>query len=151
LIDATAASSTAILYDICKAGGYRLDTGLATALYVGLVTDTGRFQYSNTTPAAHRMAADLQEAGLDVASVYRLVYESTPLPKLRLLERALCHLDVRLNGTLVLSCWEMTTLQARAPMMVMPKASSTRCDVSTGCGWPCSRARRFVMDECRPR
>jgi bifunctional oligoribonuclease and PAP phosphatase NrnA len=103
LLDAQAPSSTAILYDICRAGGFAIDPAMATALYVGLVTDTGRFQYSSTTPGAHRMAADLQERGLDVASVYRLVYESTPLPKLRLLERALCHLEVRLGGSLVIS------------------------------------------------
>ena len=103
LIDPTAPSSTAILYDIIKAGGFKVDQPMATALYVGLVTDTGRFQYSNTTPGAHRMAAELQEVGLDVNTIYRLVYESTPLPKLRLLERALCHLEVRLNGALVTS------------------------------------------------
>ena len=75
-----AASTTAILYDIFKEGGLAVDTTVATALYVGLVTDTGRFQYSNTTAAAHRMAAELIEAGLDVNAVYRRVYESTPSP-----------------------------------------------------------------------
>lgn len=103
LLDPAAASSTQLLHEVCKAGGFKVDRAIATALYVGLVTDTGRFQYSNTTPAAHRMAAELQESGLDVASVYRAVYESTPLPKLRLLERALCHLEVRLGGSLVTS------------------------------------------------
>ena len=45
-----AASTTAVLHDVFKAGGLAVDTAVATALYVGLVTDTGRFQYSNTTP-----------------------------------------------------------------------------------------------------
>jgi len=103
LIDAAAPSTTSILYEVFKAGGFPIDAEVATALYVGLVTDTGRFQYSNTTPSAHRMAAELQEAGCDVAAVYRRVYESTPLPKLLLLERALAHLDVRLGGALVVS------------------------------------------------
>ncbi len=103
LLDASAPSTSAILLDIFKAGGFPVDDRIATALYVGLVTDTGRFQYSNTTPAAHRIAAELQEAGVDVAEVYRQVYESTPLPKLLLLERALCHLEVRLDGALVVS------------------------------------------------
>jgi phosphoesterase RecJ-like protein len=49
------------------------------------------------------MAADLQEQGVNVSEVYRFVYESTPLPKLMLLQRALCHLDVRLGGALVTS------------------------------------------------
>ena len=103
LIDPTAPSTTAILYEVFKAGGFTIDARVATALYVGLVTDTGRFQYSNTTPRAHCMAAELQEVGLDVSSVYRQVYESTPLPKLLLLRRALNHLEVRLGGALVIS------------------------------------------------
>ena len=103
LLDSTAASSTSILYEVCKAGGFVVDTDMATALYVGLVTDTGRFQYSNTTPGAHRMAAELQERGLDVAQVYRQVYESTPLAKLKLQGRAVSHMQVRLGGALVTS------------------------------------------------
>jgi phosphoesterase RecJ-like protein len=103
LIDPLAPSTTAILYEVFKAGGFAVNAEVATALYVGLVTDTGRFQYSNTTPAAHRMAAELQEAGADVSAVYRQIYESTPLPKLLLLERALSHLEVRLGGALIVS------------------------------------------------
>jgi phosphoesterase RecJ-like protein len=103
LVDPSAPSTTAILYEVFRAGGFPIDAKVATALYVGLVTDTGRFQYSNTTPGAHRMAAELQEAGLDVGSVYREIYENTPLPKLLLLQRALSHLEVRLGGALVVS------------------------------------------------
>jgi len=102
-LDPGAPSTTAMLYAMFKAGGFPIDLEIATALYVGLVTDTGRFQYSNTTPSAHRMAAELQEAGLDVASVYREVYESTPLPKLMLLQSALSHLEIRLGGALAVS------------------------------------------------
>ncbi len=103
LIDATAPSTTAILHEVFKAGGLPVDAEVATALYVGLVTDTGRFQYANTTPAAHLMAAELQGSGVDVNRVYRRLYESTPLPKLLLLARALDHLEVRLGGALVVS------------------------------------------------
>jgi phosphoesterase RecJ-like protein len=103
LVDPAAASTTAILYEIFKAGGFPIDAEIATSLYVGLVTDTGRFQFSNTNPAAHRIAAELQEAGTQVDEVYRHVYESTPLPKLMLLARALCHLESRLGGALVVS------------------------------------------------
>ncbi len=103
LVDAGAPSTTAILYEVFKAGGFPVDAEIATALYVGLVTDTGRFQYANTTAGAHRMAAELQEAGVDVSWVYRQIYESTPLPKLMLLERALVHLEIRLDGALAVS------------------------------------------------
>jgi phosphoesterase RecJ-like protein len=103
LVDPNAPSTTAILYKIFKSGYFPVDPEIAMALYVGLVTDTGRFQYSNTTAEAHRMAAELQEAGVDVAWIYRQVYESTPLPKLMLLERALRHLEIRLDGALAVS------------------------------------------------
>lgn len=103
LVDPDAPSTSAILYEVFRAGGFPVDAEVATALYVGLVTDTGRFQYSNTSTSAHRMAAELQEAGVDVARVYRHVYESTPLSKLLLLQRALCHLEVRLGGALAVS------------------------------------------------
>jgi phosphoesterase RecJ-like protein len=103
LLDAAAASTTAILYDIFRAGRFPIDVQIAAALYVGLLTDTGRFQYSNTNPAAHRMAAELQEVGLDVAAIARQVYESVPLPKLRLLGRALDHLEMQEGGRLIMS------------------------------------------------
>jgi phosphoesterase RecJ-like protein len=61
----------------------------AEALYVGLITDTGRFMYENTGPRAHLMAADLIEAGVDVSAVYRRLYEDMPEGKLALLARAL--------------------------------------------------------------
>ena len=63
----------------------RADAGIAEALYVGLVTDTGRFSYENTTPRAHLMAAELIGAGVDVGAIYRRIYEGIPLAKLELL------------------------------------------------------------------
>jgi bifunctional oligoribonuclease and PAP phosphatase NrnA len=103
LIDAAAASTTAILYDIFKAGRFPIDVQIAASLYVGLVTDSGRFQFSNTNARAHRMAADLQDMGVDVSAISRQVYESVPLPKLRLLGRALEHVEVKHGGVLVTS------------------------------------------------
>lgn len=106
LLEPTAASTTQILYEIFEAGGLPVDAEVGTALYVGLVTDTGRFQYSNTTPAAHRMAAGLQDVGVDVNAVYRAVYETLPLAKAQLLQRALARLELRLDGRLALSWLE---------------------------------------------
>jgi phosphoesterase RecJ-like protein len=103
LVDAAAPSTTVLLHRIFAAGGYAVDAGTATALYVGLVTDTGRFQYSNTSPEAHRVAAELQVAGCDVHEVYRRVYESVPVPKMLLTQRMLAHMELRLGGALVTS------------------------------------------------
>lgn len=103
LIDPAAASSTTILYDIFREGRFPVDVQVAASLYVGLVTDTGRFQFSNTDPRAHRMAAELQEMGVDVAAIAREVYENVPKGKLRLLGRALEHMEIKHGGVLVTS------------------------------------------------
>src|ERR671928_72099 len=68
-----------------------------------LVTDTGRFQYTNTTPKALRLAAELVEAGADVHRVFQGVYESVEFAKLKLLARALERAQVYDGGRLVVS------------------------------------------------
>ena len=76
---------------------------IAQALYVGLVTDTGRFQYSNTTPKALALAAELVAAGADVHGVFQHVYETVQFAKLKLLARALERAQLYEGGRLVVS------------------------------------------------
>ena len=76
---------------------------VAEALYVGLITDTGRFMYESTGPRAHRMAAELIEAGVDVPDVYRRLYEGVPLGKLALLALALGQIQRFDSGELALA------------------------------------------------
>jgi bifunctional oligoribonuclease and PAP phosphatase NrnA len=84
------ASCTAeIVFRIAKQLEVEITPETADALYVALVTDTGRFMYENTTPEAHRMAAELIELGVDVHDVYRRLYEDLPFSRLQLLSRAL--------------------------------------------------------------
>jgi phosphoesterase RecJ-like protein len=98
------ASSTAeVLADLFDALGVVRTPELAEALYTGMVTDTGRFQYSNTTPKALRLAAELVEEGADVGKIFVEVYESTPFPKLKLLARALEHATELAGGRIVVS------------------------------------------------
>jgi bifunctional oligoribonuclease and PAP phosphatase NrnA len=75
----------------------------AQALYIGLITDTGRFMYENTGPRAHQMAAELIEAGVDVADVYRRLYEEQPAQKLALMALALSHVQRFDGGELTLT------------------------------------------------
>jgi bifunctional oligoribonuclease and PAP phosphatase NrnA len=89
LVVPSASSTAEVLADVFADLRVTLDAELAEALYVGLVTDTGRFQYSNTTPRALRLAADLVEAGASVKRVFENVYENAPFPKLKLLGKAL--------------------------------------------------------------
>ena len=84
------ASCTAeIIWDLMQLLGVPITRTIADALYVGLITDTGRFSYENTRASAHLMAAELIEAGVDVAAIYQRIYEGVPYAKLELLRRAL--------------------------------------------------------------
>jgi phosphoesterase RecJ-like protein len=89
LVDTEASCTAQILFEIGKRLGVELTPDLASALYVGLVTDTGKFMYENTDAGAHRMAAELIEAGVDVDDIFRRLYERVPIEKLRLIARAL--------------------------------------------------------------
>ncbi|MEX2588018.1 MAG: bifunctional oligoribonuclease/PAP phosphatase NrnA [Actinomycetota bacterium] len=85
LVDPAAASSSELVYELIKRMGGELDSDVATCLYTGIVTDTGRFQYSNTTAGTLRAAADLISAGADHVAVGESVYESAPFAQLGVL------------------------------------------------------------------
>jgi phosphoesterase RecJ-like protein len=103
LIVADASSTAEIVRDLLGELGVALTPQIAEALYVGLVTDTGRFQYTNTSPKALRLAAELVEAGADVHGIFRSVYETVQFAKLKLLARALERARVLEGGRLVVS------------------------------------------------
>jgi phosphoesterase RecJ-like protein len=83
--------------------GVTPSVNVAEALYVGLITDTGRFMYSNTSARAHIMAAELIEAGVDVRQIYRRVYEEVPYGKLALLARGLANVERYDGGRLTVT------------------------------------------------
>ena len=98
------ASCTAeIVWDLMQGLGTVPTQEIAEALYVGLITDTGRFMYENTGPRAHRMAAELIEAGVDVHEIYRRVYEGVPYGKLALLARGLAKVERFDSGRLTVT------------------------------------------------
>jgi bifunctional oligoribonuclease and PAP phosphatase NrnA len=98
------ASCTAeIVWDLMAGLGMRAAGTIALALYVGLVTDTGRFMYDTTGVRAHLMAADLIAAGVDTHAVYRQLYEGMPFAKLQLVARALQRVQRFDEGVLTVS------------------------------------------------
>jgi bifunctional oligoribonuclease and PAP phosphatase NrnA len=103
LIVAGASSTGEVLRDVFAELGVAITPDIAEPLYVALVTDTGRFQYSNTTPKSLRLAAELVEAGADVHQVFQQVYESVEFAKLKLLARALERARVLEGGRIVVS------------------------------------------------
>jgi phosphoesterase RecJ-like protein len=103
LIVADASSTGEVLRDVFAELGVELTPQLAEPLYIALVTDTGRFQYANTTPKALRLAAELVEAGADVHKIFQDVYESVQFAKMKLLARALERAEIYEGGRLVIS------------------------------------------------
>jgi phosphoesterase RecJ-like protein len=103
LIVADASSTAEVLRDVLRELDIELTPEISEALYIALVTDTGRFQYTNTTPKALRLGAELVEAGADVHRVFQGIYESVEFAKLKLLARALDRAQVYEGGKLVVS------------------------------------------------
>lgn len=102
MVESTRSSTAEMVYTIAKELGVGIDPRMADALYVGLVTDTGRFMYQNTTPEAHDMAAELLRSGVDVHEAYTRLYEGQPAGKVELLGRALSRLQRFDDGLLAI-------------------------------------------------
>lgn len=85
LVDAAAPASVVLCRDLLRHLGLPLDTGIATCLYTGLITDTGRFAYQATTSDTHRLAAELLDAGVQQYEVAKAIFETNPIGYLRLL------------------------------------------------------------------
>jgi phosphoesterase RecJ-like protein len=103
LVVADASSTAEIVGDLIDELGVALEREIAEALYVGLVTDTGRFQYANTTAKALRFAAELAEAGANPNAIFKHVYETVALPKLKLLGLALERAELLADGRVLVS------------------------------------------------
>jgi len=103
LVDGHASSTAEILARVFDGLGVDLTPDIAEALYVGLVTDTGRFQYRTTSPEALRLGARLVEHGADVHKVFELVFETVPFGKMRLLGRVLEHAQPFDGGRVLIS------------------------------------------------
>jgi phosphoesterase RecJ-like protein len=103
LVDVDASCTAEIVYDLAVLLGATITKEMASALYVGLITDTGKFMYENTSADTHRVAAALIEAGVDIDDTYRRLYEHVPIEKLRLVARALDGIQRHCGDRLVLT------------------------------------------------
>src|SRR5262245_52558731 len=115
LVDTDASSTAEILYDLARLLEVEITREMASALYVGLVTDTGRFMYENADARSHRMAADLIDAGVDVHDTYRRLYERIPIEKMRLISRALDKIERFDDGALVTSYISLEDYERTGP------------------------------------
>lgn len=103
LVDVGASCTAEIVYDLAILFGATITKEMASALYVGLITDTGKFMYENTGADTHRVAAALIDAGVDIDDTYRRLYEHVPIEKLRLVARALEGIQRHCDDRLILT------------------------------------------------
>ena len=89
LTSTDACATGELVFDYATELGLPITEPVATALYAAILTDTGGFRYSNTSPRCHAIAARLLEAGVDPEEMYRRIYASVSLGRLRLLGDAL--------------------------------------------------------------
>jgi phosphoesterase RecJ-like protein len=99
-VDPHASCTAEMVWDLMHGLDVPATHAIGEALYVGLVTDTGRFMYENTGPRAHEMAAELIAGGIDAHAIYRQLYEGIPQGKLELLARGLTAVE-RFDGGLL--------------------------------------------------
>lgn len=98
LVAPEATATAELVFDLASALEWEIETEAARALYVGLLTDTGGFRFSNTTARALRVAAALLERGVDPETIYESVYASAPEGRVRLLADVLHTLVVEPQG-----------------------------------------------------
>ncbi len=92
--DTTACATGELIFDVATVFGLPITPAIAEALYVALLTDTGGFRFSNTSPRCHTIAGQLLAAGVNPEQIYRRVYASVPVGRVHLLREALESLGV---------------------------------------------------------
>jgi bifunctional oligoribonuclease and PAP phosphatase NrnA len=88
-VDATSPATGQIIFELLKAGSFPIDSDIAENLFVAISTDTGSFQYSNTTARTFEIAAELIRAGVNVGRVSQQLYENYPRRRTELLRELL--------------------------------------------------------------
>lgn len=104
VFDATASATGQMVWQFAKAFDVEPSADVAVCCYVGVLTDTGRFSYDNTTASSLREAADMIDAGVDPAEIARLVYQSRSEASLAIEARAMSRIT-RANGGRVAYTW----------------------------------------------
>jgi phosphoesterase RecJ-like protein len=117
-IDASSPATGQILFELLKAGDFPIDAEIAENLFVAISTDTGSFQYSNTTARTFEIAAELIRAGVNVGRVSQLLYENFPRRRVELLRELLRTMRFDANGRVASFS---LSLQTAADLSVRPE------------------------------
>jgi len=98
VVEPKAAATAELIFRLTEALSVPINKSIATALYIGIITDTGCFQFSNTTPETHRIAARLMEAGAPAEQLSRVFFGTKTRGRLALEAAALSKLCYFQNG-----------------------------------------------------
>lgn len=106
LVDATAAATTELVHELLGVLDWKVTPEIAAALYTGIVTDTGRFQYSNTTQRTHDIAGELIASGVEPDAIGQKLFEEAPFGFYKLVSRVLGRAVLDVDHRFV---WSMVT------------------------------------------
>ncbi len=107
-VDPTACATTELIYRLLGKMQISLDQDIATAIYTGILTDTGSFRFSNTNSAAFAICTEMTAMGVDPYDIAQRVYGPYPLERIKLLNLALDSIEISANRKLSI----MTVTQA---------------------------------------
>lgn len=97
-IDEYAGATGEIIHDLIKAMGSEIDVEMAEAIYTAITTDTGNFQYTNTTKATHLIVASLFDIGIDLEKISVEVYQNIRHEKLKIMNEVIGTIQMLYNG-----------------------------------------------------
>ncbi len=103
IIDPTAASTTQVLYREIIKFNYKISRGVANCLMTGLITDTGRFQYSNTDSEVFNIAAELMNSGAELTKISENIYGSISFNAMKLQSEIIDRIELFIDHSLVVS------------------------------------------------
>ena len=101
-VDAQASAAGELVLTLISQLGVEMDVDIATNLYTAIVTDSGCFEYSNTTAQTHRLTADLLDIGVDFSRIHHNIFNQKPLAQIKLLQCALDGLEIYADGQFAL-------------------------------------------------
>ncbi|MGB0776309.1 MAG: DHH family phosphoesterase, partial [Akkermansiaceae bacterium] len=128
-IDARSPATGQILYQLITSENLPLPDESRDAIYVAVSTDTGSFQYSNTTAATYEMAADLTRRGLDVGTINAQIYDNNPYRKIELLRSLLNTLELSDDGRV--AHWQLPN-SVKEQYNLKPEDSEDQIDIIRG-------------------
>ena len=117
IVSPSSSSTAEVVYKLIKHMGVNIDKDMATCLYTGISTDTGRFMHSNTTYETHLIAADLIKIGIDLNKINMNIYQSKSIERIRLLIDSLSNLKLHLNGKIGMSIVTLEMLESNKASM----------------------------------